>query len=154
MEHNLNIIMPASLSSAVVRSQTMPFVFDGITMRNSEVSVVMVICRNKDISSSEISDRIGCTRSYISQVVSRLEKNGFIYRKQLSERKRFYGLYPTEKGIQLNRAFEEYVTFNNKFIVDNIRTQCTEEEIETFIKVGNVLGELMTDRMNSIYGKE
>ena len=153
MNLQFNNFIPLKLVNAIIYSQSAQVELDNITMSSSDLTMILTIYTNKDISSSELAEKMGCTKSYVSQVVTRLEHQGYIYRKQLPERKRFFALYLTKKGYEMAQAFSEYVANNNAIVLNKTLEFCSKEEFETFIKVGDIIGQTMLDHMFNIYEK-
>ncbi|MGN0838210.1 MAG: MarR family winged helix-turn-helix transcriptional regulator [Pyramidobacter sp.] len=107
----------------------------GITLSEVEAHTLNSIQQEEGLTSkrlAEISDR---TKSSISQITSKLEKNGLIRREVNPENKREYRLYLTELGEKTCEAHRNYDREGMLSQVNYLLGHCTPEEIDSFFKV-------------------
>lgn len=73
-----------------------------------EVHVIRDIGEKPGITAVELSKKWDRTPAFLSQVIKKLEEQGYI-RRELSQRNRkYYHLYLSDKGLELDRAHQEY----------------------------------------------
>jgi DNA-binding MarR family transcriptional regulator len=81
---------------------------------------------------SEISDR---TKSAISQIIAKLEKQGLIQRKVNPQNKREHWIYLTDLGKKTCDAHRSYDREGILSQINYLLKHCTPEEIDGFFKV-------------------
>lgn len=100
-----------------------------------EAHMMIDICGNPGITVGELAEMTQRTPSAISQVVSKLECKGCVYKERGEENYRLYHIYPTEKGRRLAIAHEKYdieqMTASQKMML----TRFTQEEIDLFYRI-------------------
>lgn len=99
---------------------------DGIG--SGEFDVIHVIRKNPGICQNDVSERIGIDKAAIARQVERLEKKGYLIRKDNEKDKRCKMLYPTEKAEELKLSKEHIETLFYEWLMNSL----TKEEQESF----------------------
>lgn len=107
----------------------------GEIINMTEAHIVVDICDNDSITVSKLAEKSDRTPSAVSQIVSKVEKKGYIYKQRCSTNYKVYHLFPTDKGRALCIAHKRYdieqMMASNKYL----RKYCTESELQAFSKV-------------------
>lgn len=110
----------------------------------NEVHVLSAIAKNPGVFSTDLAQQRHRSKSFISQIVTKLERYGFICKKtDLQDNKR-KGLYVTEKGQALVDAHDEFDVKTLEKTYGYLRRDCTPQEIECFYKVVQTYVNIMT----------
>lgn len=139
-----NKLLPDKLLVNIVASHNFSYNFNDIKASTSELNLLFSINNNKGKPSTFFAEKFSCSRSYISQVVSKLEKEELIYREKLPQNNRFYGLYPTEKGVAVFNAYQTKTKEQEDFVYSFVKERCNSDEIETFKKVVDYITQATT----------
>lgn len=118
-----------SLKRSLSRPRLKCFEMEPLTLL--QWKVLLVIVRLKKATTTEISSKIGITKSAVSQQIDALQKAGYI--KQLTDkddrRKRIY--VPTKKAGELvERMRNEFVSH-----LDALFARLTDDELMEFLKI-------------------
>lgn len=110
--------------------------YHGEKMHTREVDIISEIGEKGLDNISELSDRLKITKGAVSQYLKKLEKKGFIERKQECSDKRQYSVRLTEKekevnkryGIQDQEHYEKAYPFFEDFTDEELRLVFKFEE--------------------------
>lgn len=107
----------------------------GEVINMTEAHMVVDICDNESITVSKLAENSDRTPSAVSQIVSKIEKKGYIYKQRCTTNYKVYHLFPTDKGRQLCTAHKKYDI--EQMMAGNayLRKYCTEPELKAFSKV-------------------
>ena len=108
----------------------------GELLTMAEAHTLSSIEENPGITVTQLADFWNHTKGAISQIISRLEKKGFVNRRQLNGNTKNVHLYVTEKGVEFcrqHRIFDSMEVSNT--IQELLCSHCTIEEIDNFFKV-------------------
>ncbi len=78
------------------------------------------------------------TKGALSQIVSRLEKNGFVTKSKTEDNAKTVHLTTTEEGHRVSNVHKMYDIKDISKTLAELGEKCSPEEIETFFKVMNV----------------
>lgn len=101
-------------------------------LTSMEAHLLKHICQNPGITITDIAKYWSRTKGTISSQISRLEKNGYIYRVVDSQNLKIYHISPTEKGL---RANDNHTAFDIAETTDFLNVwlkKYSEEEINDF----------------------
>ncbi|MDO5147132.1 MAG: helix-turn-helix domain-containing protein [Eubacteriales bacterium] len=87
------------------------------------------------ITVTELSAYWKKTKGYISQIVSKLEKKGFISKEKENGNAKSIHLYITDYGLELSHAHKLYDVLDITKTISQLQKECTYAEIDTFYKV-------------------
>lgn len=102
----------------------------------SEINLIMFIHLKQNKNITEISKKLGLTKSAISQTLTRLEKKGLLIKKTEPKNKNELQIYFTEKGKDtLNKLMEIKQSIGNS-IMQYFQTLTTHDKqiIQDFIE--------------------
>ncbi len=101
----------------------------------AEAHILKTIAAHPGVTVTEIARQFNRTKSFVSQTVKRLCEMGFVERVSSRRDARVAELYPTEKGLALDRAHRRYDAHEVAATFEELAQYCTREEIETFFRV-------------------
>lgn len=101
----------------------------------TEAHLVIDICDHEGATVTELAEMSCRTKSAISQIISKIEKKGYITRKRCKTNYRVYHFYPTEEGLRLCRQHKIYDVQMMLACNERMLKYCTQEEIDAFYKV-------------------
>lgn len=110
----------------------------------NEVHVLAAIAKNPGILSSTLAEQRHCSKSFISQIVTKLERFGYIFKRADSQDKKKKGLFATESGMAIARAHDDFDVRTLEKTYNYLRRDCTPEEIRHFYKVIQTYVNIMT----------
>ena len=93
----------------------------------AQIPVVIIVCREKNISQNELGEMLGMDKSTIAKIVVKLEQDGYLVRTINAKDKRAFNLIPTEKSLD---SYPQLIKIGD--VWNNCLTNgMTEEEIMT-----------------------
>ncbi|MGL5123031.1 MAG: MarR family transcriptional regulator [Fusobacteriaceae bacterium] len=95
------------------------------------------------IKISELATYWNKTKGAISQTVSRLEKWGLVIKEKQNGNLKNIHLYPTEIGVKLSKAHKIYDTTDIAKTMEELKKECSIEEIDNFFKVISVYNKII-----------
>ena len=104
-----------------------------------ELMLLLTISESEGIFATEIAKRWRKTKGAISQILKKLETKGLIDKQRDSHDAKMYGLFLTERGRQIIEELESPV------ILEKMREEFTEEQINNFYCVMRKYTEILTD---------
>lgn len=72
-----------------------------------EMRLLGEIGRHPGITANELTTCLNIKKSYLSRLLSRLERDGYIYKEKNPDDTRMRHLFLSEKGLELNQYVEE-----------------------------------------------
>jgi len=115
-----------------------------------EMRILGEISRQPSVTANALTQYLMIKKSYLSRMLSKLEKDGQIYRKKDPADSRVYHLYLTEAGQQLNAFIEE--RSNEK--VQGLTKHLDKEELQTLVdamdKITTILEKVVPNEMEEI----
>lgn len=100
-----------------------------------EAHTLKTIAQRPGIGVSELAQIANRTKGAISQTVKKLENMGYIYREVAKSDRRVVGFFPTERGMELDKAHLDYDMSEVEETFGELLKYCSMEEIDTFFKV-------------------
>jgi len=110
----------------------------------NEIHVLAAIAKKPGILSSQLAEERHCSKSFISQIVTKLERFGYISKRTVEQDKKKKGLYATESGMEIARAHDAFDVKTLKKTYNYLRRDCKPEEIRHFYKVIQTYVNIMT----------
>ncbi len=107
----------------------------GQLITTAEVHTIGIIESNEGISVTKLALICHRTKGTVSQLVNKLEKNGYISRVKLPDNGKTVRLYITENGKIISRAHKAYDRSEVTRIINELLKECTMDEINSFYKV-------------------
>ena len=108
-----------------------------------EIHTLTSIEENPGITITKLAKLWRKTKSAISQMVSRLEKKGYIYREKYSEDSKQVLIYATEEGVKLSKAHKAYDNEDLRLTLDSLLEICSFDDVQTFFGVVSAYIEIM-----------
>lgn len=119
----------------------------------AEAHMMIDICDNPGITVGELAEMTQRTPSAISQVVSKLECKGCVYKERGEENYRLYHIYPTKKGRRLAVAHEKYDIEQMTASQNMMLTRFSREEIDLFYRMMDYQNELLALDLQELRAK-
>jgi DNA-binding MarR family transcriptional regulator len=118
-----------ALNRLIFIEKSSAFEFEGIKLYPSEIHLMLETKGENAVNATRIAERLGVTKSAISQTISRLEKKGIVYKEKDAYNKNELAISLTPLG---KKAFDKYealqvVLFQKLF---NYLSALTENERE------------------------
>lgn len=106
----------------------------GIQLHPSHIHTIEAIGKNHGTSVTTLSNHFMITKGAVSQVVSSLEKNGYIKKTKAKDNGKNIILQLTKKGIN---AFDSHEQYNQTVLKDlfELQNKYSETEMELFLKI-------------------
>jgi MarR family transcriptional regulator, organic hydroperoxide resistance regulator len=102
---------------------SMKFKEHGFTV--TQLSLMFILYRDPDIMLNELSERMGLSKSTVSSMVERLEKQGVVVRKIPKDNRRIVRLSLEQKFVEKHKDMLE---LKQKFVSDIFKFQDTSKE--------------------------
>ncbi|MDQ0299975.1 DNA-binding MarR family transcriptional regulator [Salibacterium salarium] len=119
-----------------------------LQLTSRQETIMILFMRHNSITLGEVSERIGISKSAISQAMNKLEKEDLLIRSINEQNRREVTITFGEKGKELKRQFEAFETS----IIEDYISQLKLEDMQ---HVQNVLVQLeKTIREGEINGKD
>ena len=96
----------------------------------SEVEVITEVARNPEINLTELSQLLGVTKATLSPIVNRLEKKGYLSKKQSPNNSKIRLLSLKDKGLKAIQGMEAYASKFGEYMDD-----VTETELKSYIRL-------------------
>lgn len=110
-----------------------------------ELMLLLTISESEGIFAMEIAKKWRKTKGAISQILKKLETKGLIDKQRDSHDAKMYGLFLTERGRQIIEEFDQQDTVESPVILEKMREEFTEEQINNFYCVMRKYTEILTD---------
>ena len=110
-----------------------------------ELMLLLTISESEGIFATEIAKKWRKTKGAISQILKKLETKGLIDKQRDSHDAKLYGLFLTERGRQIIEEFDQQDTVESPVILEKMREEFTEEQINNFYCVMRKYTEILTD---------
>lgn len=110
-------------------------ILNNIDLSLSELKVLEVIEENNEVNVSKIASGLRISKSAVSQIVSKLEKKGCIYRKVDEKNKKINYLYLTDNSQNVYRDKK----YKCKEIIEKVVKKLGDENI---LKLSELLNQL------------
>lgn len=109
----------------------------------TEVHLLAAIDNRPGVNSTELAAQIRRSKSFVSQTLSKLEREGYILRVSEEKDAKKKRLFVTQKGKQLCKAHSSFDEKNLAKTYRYLLRDCTPEEIASFYKVMQVYNNIM-----------
>lgn len=111
---------------------------NGLPLTMIEIHTLTYIDDNPGTTVTILTDHWHKTKGAISQIVSRLEKDGLVSKSKREDNAKTVLLHTTELGHKLSSAHKLYDIADISKTLGEIGEKCKPEEIDTFFKVMQV----------------
>ncbi|MBQ6798404.1 MAG: MarR family transcriptional regulator [Oscillospiraceae bacterium] len=115
-----------------------------------EAHILLRIANRPGITVSELAEEANRTKSAISQTVKKLEGMGYTYRKYSETDGRVVQLYPTDRGLELNRAHGAYDSIEVTETFEELLKHCSDRDLDSFFRVVNAYLTIFAEEDDSI----
>jgi len=115
---------------------------DDLYMR--EVHFVVAVGPDRSPSMSEMAQQLGVTQGAVTQMVTRLEKKGYLFRTKDGRDKRVTTVTLTGKGKEL---CAQHILYDRKEYARtrDLLSEFSDEELERFIRYEHLVQEIFTN---------
>ena len=110
-----------------------------------ELMLLLTISESEGIFATEIAKKWRKTKGAISQILKKLETKGLSDKQRDSHDAKMYGLFLTERGRQIIEEFDQQDTVESPVILEKMREEFTEEQINNFYCVMRKYTEILTE---------
>jgi DNA-binding MarR family transcriptional regulator len=105
------------------------------SITTTESGLLFFIANNPGVTNTTLASQFGRTKGAISQIVKRLEANGYIAREQNPNDAKSYNLYTTVLGNKLVHTINEYDMNNENSMLQKLLHNCSVADIQTFFRM-------------------
>lgn len=109
--------------------------FKKFDLAKGQFSYLVRICENPGIIQERIAELLYVDRTTTARGIQKLEKSGFISRRNDPENKKVLLLYPTEKGMKLYEILHDEEIYSNQTALHNISTDEQKTLLELLEKM-------------------
>ncbi len=95
------------------------------SLNNQQYVLLTLVIRHPSCSPSELAEKMAITKSAVSQQLAKLEKDGYITKKQHVEDKRAFSIELGEKGLLYQQEVEAF----NQQITEKYHTYLSSDEL-------------------------
>ena len=99
-------------------------------LNNQQAVLLALVIRHPSISPSEIAEKMTITKSAVSQQIAKLEKDGYIIKKQHAKDKRGFSIELGEKGLLYKQESEAF----NQVITEKYQAQLSDEDLANVLE--------------------
>lgn len=104
-------------------------------LNNQQAVLLALVIRHPSISPSEIAEKMTITKSAVSQQIAKLEKDGYIIKKQHAKDKRGFSIELGEKGVLYKQESEAF----NQVITEKYQAQLSDEDLANVLEALEML---------------
>ena len=108
-------------------------------LNNQQYVLLTLVMRHPSSSPSELAEKMDITKSAVSQQLAKLEREGYIIRKQLVEDKRTFLIELGEKGMLYKKEMEAF----NQQISEKYHANLSPAELKNMLSAFQKLRELL-----------
>ena len=106
----------------------------------SEVEVITEVGQHPEINLTELSAKLGVTKATLSPIVNRLEKKGYLSKRQAPNNSKVRLLLLKDKGHRAIKGMKAYAMKFSEYMDD-----VTETELKTYIRLLNKMEMFVDD---------
>ncbi|QTB22368.1 MarR family transcriptional regulator [Lysinibacillus sphaericus] len=99
-------------------------------LNNQQAVLLALVIRHPSISPSEIAEKMTITKSAVSQQIAKLEKDGYIIKKQHAKDKRGFSIELGEKGLLYKQESEVF----NQVVTEKYQAQLSDEDLANVLE--------------------
>lgn len=111
-------------------------------LNNQQYVLLTLIIRKNGITPSELAQQMSITKSAVSQQLAKLEREGYIIRKQHAEDKRTVIIVLGEKGLQYKKEMEKFSKEISKKYYAHLTKEQLHNMLETLQKLKNIIDDI------------
>lgn len=108
-------------------------------LNNQQYVLLTMIIRLPNSSPTELAEKMEITKSAVSQQLAKLEREGYIIRKQHPEDKRAFSIVLGEKGMLYQKEMEAF----NQQVSDKYHANLSTEEMTNMLSTLQKLREIL-----------
>ena len=131
---------------ARIEEQPIP-VEKGVAVTTREAHTIQAVGENEHMSVTQVADHFGITKSGASQMVSKLNKRGFLNKKQAAHSSKEFELTLTLLGWKAFRAHEQFHGRDFSNLIDSLNA-FSHSQIATLSVLLEALGGVMEQRLS------
>lgn len=113
-----------------------------------EMHFLLFIGQNKELTMSEIAQKMNITQGAATQIAGRLIKKELIRKDRHPEDKRFSVISLTPTGRQVYEEYLEYNEMRNQEIMTCLDDYFTEEDVRVILQFENLIQDICTGKFN------
>ncbi|MBO0451907.1 MarR family transcriptional regulator [Candidatus Enterococcus murrayae] len=115
----------------------------------SEMRILGEIGRHPSITANELTKRLNIKKSYLSRILSKLERNDYIFKEKNPEDSRSLQLFLTEKGLELNKYVEAESDKKVLELLEPLDTQNYQELVTAMKTIERILGKVAPEEQKN-----
>ncbi|PGZ50862.1 MarR family transcriptional regulator [Bacillus anthracis] len=116
--------------------------YTNFNLNNQQYTLLTLIIRYPSSTPKELAEKMNVTKSAISQQLVKLEKDGYIFRKQLAEDKRAFSVELGEKGLLYKKEMDAYMEQVSEKYYASLSSEELTNLLSALQKLTKVIGEL------------
>lgn len=113
--------------------------YTNFKLNNQQYVLLTLVIRHPFSSPTELAEKMNVTKSAVSQQLAKLEKEGYIIRKQHAEDKRIFSIELGEKGLLYKKEMEAF----NKQVSEKYHANLSLVELTNMLSVLQKLQEVL-----------
>ncbi len=113
-----------------------------------EMHFLLYIGQNKELTMSEIAQKMNITQGAATQIAGRLIKKELIRKDRHPEDKRYSVISLTPTGRQVYEEYLEYNEMRNQEIMTCLDDYFTEEDVRVILQFENLIQDICTGKFN------
>ncbi|TPV41256.1 MarR family winged helix-turn-helix transcriptional regulator [Bacillus dicomae] len=116
--------------------------YTNFNLNNQQYTLLTLIIRYPSSTPKELAEKMNVTKSAISQQLVKLEKDGYIFRRQLAEDKRAFSVELGEKGLLYKQEMDAYMEQVSEKYYASLSPEELTNLLSALQKLTKVIGEL------------
>lgn len=113
----------------------------------AELRVLYEAYENDGCTASYIADSLNIDKSYLSRIIRRHEKNGYLLRTVSKEDSRSFHIHLTEKGIEITEDFIMKSNLQIEELIERLDEQKCRKLIDAFDTITEILDECKNNKL-------
>lgn len=116
--------------------------YTNFNLNNQQYTLLTLIIRYPSSTPKELAEKMNVTKSAISQQLVKLEKDGYIFRRQHTEDKRAFSVELGEKGLLYKKEMDAYMQQVSEKYYASLSPEELTNLLSALQKLTKVIGEL------------
>ena len=113
-----------------------------------EMHFLLFVGISKELTMSEIAEKMNITQGAATQIAGRLLKKKLIQKKRNPEDKRYFIISLSPDGENVYQQYLEYDKIRNKEIADCLERHFTEKDIELILRYENLIQDICAGKLD------
>ena len=113
-----------------------------------EMHFLLFVGISKELTMSEIAEKMNITQGAATQIAGRLLKKKLIEKKKNLEDKRYFIISLSPDGENVYQQYLEYDKIRNKEIADCLERHFTDKDIELILRYENLIQDICAGKLD------